>query len=153
MPAKKPEAELRRITVQYRVLPSEIADFEIAAELSAKDCSRCVGGLYLAHVRGGQQEERECAFCNGTGKRPFKYSSYARDVAVEAAELAITQNIPEGEHMRLRAEKEDARLDAKELAHTLKLREKQRLERKSAAEAKKRAEKRSKKKSAKKGKR
>lgn len=140
MPPEKSETDRRRLTVQFRALPSEIADFEIAAELSAKDCSRCVGGLYLAHIRGGGQEERECKHCNGTGKQPFKYSSYARDVAVEAAELAISQHIPDKcEHMRLRAEKESTREDAQELTRKAKAREDLRLKRKEARAKKKKA--------------
>lgn len=90
MPQKKEPEDQRRQTVQYRVLDSEVDAFKVAAEMQAKDCTRCTGGLYLVHVRGGGQEERECKHCDGTGKLPFKYSSWARDVAVEAAQRVIS---------------------------------------------------------------
>lgn len=89
MPAQKKAEERRRITIQSRVTPKELEDIKLASAMDAKTCSRCTGGLYLAHIRGGQQEERTCKHCGGTGKLPHKYSSWARDKAVEAAGRVI----------------------------------------------------------------
>lgn len=110
MPQKKEPVDQRRQTVQYRVLDSEVDAFKVAAEMQAKDCTRCTNGLYLVHVRGGGQEERPCKHCDGSGKLPFKYSSWARDVAVAEAERVMN---PPPEPKKSRKKKKAAKKKGK----------------------------------------